>query len=66
MREAECWAHLRRDFHDVWTGTKSEVAREAPDRIDALYDTEREISSLAAEQRHAVRQARSKAKVQAF
>lgn len=33
IREAACWAHLRRDFHDVWTGTKSEIAREALDRI---------------------------------
>ena len=21
FREAACWAHLRRDFHDVWTAT---------------------------------------------
>lgn len=33
FREAACWAHLRRDFHDVWSGTKSEIAREALDRI---------------------------------
>ena len=33
FREAACWAHLRRDFHDVWTGTKSEIAKEALDRI---------------------------------
>ena len=43
FREAACWAHLRRDFHDVWTGTKSEIAREALDRIGTLYDIEREI-----------------------
>ena len=44
FREAACWAHLRRDFHDVWTGTRSEIAREALDRIGALYDIEREIT----------------------
>jgi len=66
VREAACWAHLRRDFHDVWTGAKSEIGREALDRIGALYDIEREISGLAADQRRAVRQARSKPKVQAF
>ena len=42
--EAACWAHLRTDFHDVWTATKSEIAREALDRIGALYDIEREVS----------------------
>ncbi len=66
VREAACWAHLRRDFHDVLTGTKSEIAREALDRIGALYDIEREISGHPADQRRAVRQARSGAKVEAF
>jgi len=33
LREAACWAHLRRDFHDVWTSTGSAIAREALDRI---------------------------------
>ena len=33
FREAACWAHLRRDFHDIWAATKSEIAREALDRI---------------------------------
>ncbi|MGV0994321.1 MAG: IS66 family transposase, partial [Mycobacterium sp.] len=25
FREAACWAHLRRDFHDVWSETKSDI-----------------------------------------
>ena len=66
VREAACWAHLRRDFHDVWTTTKSEIAREALDRIGALYDIEREITGQSAEQRNAVRQKLSKPKVEAF
>ena len=36
FREAACWAHLRRAFHDIWTATKSAIAREALDRIGAL------------------------------
>jgi transposase len=44
FREAACWAHLRRDFHDVWAASKSEIAREALDRIGTLYDIEREIA----------------------
>ena len=66
FREAACWAHLRRDFHDVWTATKSEIAREALDRIGALYDIEREISGKPADVRLAVRQKESKPKVEAF
>lgn len=64
--EAACWAHLRRDFHDVWTATKSEIARQALDRIGALYDVEREISGRAPDQRLAARQKLSAPKVAAF
>jgi transposase len=66
FREAACWAHLRRDFHDVWTGTKSGIAREALDRIGELYDIEREIARQAAETRLVVRQEKSRPKVDAF
>ncbi len=66
IREAACWAHLRRDFHDVWAGTKSEIAKEALDRIGKFYDIEREISGRPHEDRHAIRQDRSKPKVDAF
>lgn len=66
FREAACWAHLRRDFHDVWTSTKSEIAREALDRIGELYDMEREITGHAAGLRLAARQAHSLPKVEAF
>ena len=66
FREAACWAHLRRDFHDIWTATKSEIAREALDRIGALYDIEREITGRSADMRKAVRQENSKPKVEAF
>lgn len=32
-----CWAHCRRKFFDVWETTKSPVAKEALDRIAAVY-----------------------------
>lgn len=64
IREAACWAHLRRDFHDVWTGTKSEIAREALDRIGALYDIEREITGCSAQERRRVRQTRTRPQVE--
>ncbi len=66
FREAACWAHLRRDFHDVWTSTRSEIAKEALDRIGKLYDIERRIAGQSAEVRRAVRQDKSKPLVEAF
>lgn len=66
LREAACWAHLRRDFHDEWDKTKSAIAREALDRIGALYDIEREISGRPADIRLAARQQHSAPKVAAF
>lgn len=66
FREAACWAHLRRDFHDVWTSTRSEIAKEALDRIGKLYDIERQIAGQSAEVRRAVRQEKTKPKVEAF
>ena len=66
MCEAACWAHLRRDFHDFWTSIKSDIVREAFDRIGKLYDIEREIAGQAADTRLAPRQKLSQPKVTAF
>ena len=66
VREAACWAHLRRDFHDVWKATDSPIAREALERIGALYDIEAAINGQPRDVRHAVRQKQSRPKVEAF
>ncbi len=66
LREAACWAHLRRDFYDEWDKTKSAITREALDRIGALYDIEREITGRPADIRLAARQKHSAPKVEAF
>lgn len=66
FREASCWAHWRRDFHDIWTSNKSEIAREALDRIGTLYDIERGIAGKSVDIRLAARQKHSKGKVEAF
>jgi transposase len=66
LREAACWAHLRRDFHDFWTSTKSEIAREALDRIGKLYDIERDINGQPADVRRAARQKLSHPQVETF
>lgn len=66
FREAACWAHLRRAFHDVWTADKSGIAREALDRIGTLYDIERKIGGHLADVRLEVRKTHSADKVAAF
>lgn len=66
LREAACWAHLRRDFPDCWTSTKSEIACEALDRVGKLYDIERDINGKAADARYAALQKLSQPKVTAF
>ena len=66
FREAACWAHLRRAFHDVWTATQSAIARDALDRIGALYDVERELAGRSAAVRLVARQRVSAPKVAAF
>lgn len=73
IREAACSAHARRKFFvlaDIEAGARrraqgrkpailSPIALEAVQRIDALFDIERGINGLPAEQRLAVRQERS-------
>lgn len=66
LREAACRAHLRRDFHDFWTSTKSEIAREALDRIGKFHDIERDITAQPGDVRYATRQKPSRPKVEAF
>lgn len=66
FREAACWAHRGRDFHDIWTATRSGLAREARDHIAQCHDIEREIKGLPAGDRYAVRQRETKPKVDAF
>ena len=38
--EVACWAHCRRKIFDVWDTTKSPVAKQALDRIGAIYAIE--------------------------
>ena len=66
FREAACFAHWRRDFHDIWTSQKSEIAHEALERIGQLYDIERKIAGQPADIRRAVRQELSRPKLDAL
>jgi len=60
IREAACWAHVRRKFYDIQVAHKSAVATEALDRIAALYAIEKEIHGHSPEERLAVRNERSR------
>ena len=66
IREAACWAHLRRDFHDIWKSTDSAIARDALEQIGKLYDVERAITGQPLERRLAARQQQSRPRVLAF
>jgi transposase len=56
--EAACWAHGRRKLFVLADVAKSPLAIEAVHRIDAIFDIEREINGLTADQRRAARQVR--------
>ena len=49
--EVACWAHCRRKFYDVWEATKSPVAKEAVDRIAAVYAIEDKARFASAAER---------------
>jgi transposase len=71
--EASCWAHSRRkvfELADVEAAARKKARGEKPNlvyplavdavkRIDALFDIEREIHGLSADQRHLLRQEKS-------
>jgi transposase len=58
ITEAACWAHGRRKLFVLADVAKAPLAIEAVRRIDAIFDVEREINGLTAEQRLAIRQVR--------
>jgi transposase len=58
--EAACWAHVRRKFFDVHAANGSEIAKEALDRIGALYGVELSISGLTSDERRRQRQVQSR------
>ena len=57
---AFCWAHVRRKFYELAEAGPAPIAKEALARIAALYRVEADIRGRPAEERHAVRQARSR------
>lgn len=59
IREAACWAHVRRKFYDLVAAHKSPVATEALERIGALYAIEKEIRGRSPEERREIRNERA-------
>jgi transposase len=55
ITEVACWAHCRRKCFDVWETTKSAVAREALERIAAIYVIEEKARGLPVAERVALR-----------
>lgn len=60
VKEAACMAHVRRKFYDLHEAHKSPVAKEALERIAALYAIEEKIRGRSAEERRQVRNERSR------
>ena len=60
IQEVACWAHVRRKFYDIEVAHKSAVAREALERIAALYGIEKQIHGRLPEERLAVRNEQSR------
>ena len=60
IREAACWAHLRRRFYDLTLAHHSPIAAQAIERIAGLYAIESEIRGRPPEERKQVRQARAR------
>jgi transposase len=56
VTEAGCWAHGRRKLFDLAKVARAPLAAEAVRQIDAIFDVERSINGLPAEQRLALRQ----------
>lgn len=59
ITEVACWAHVRRRFFDVHQANGFSIAREALDKIGALYAIEQDIRGRTSNERQRVRQARA-------
>lgn len=63
---AFCWSHVRRRFYELAQSGAAPIATEALARIAALYRIEDEIRGRSAEERHSVRQPRTRPMVDAL
>jgi transposase len=66
ITEVGCMAHARRKFFDLSVSSKSQIAGQACAYISQLYDVERELKHLSADERLQIRQTKSKPLADAF
>ena len=66
IQEVACWAHVRRKFYDLEQAHASPLAREALERIAALYAVEDEIRGRPPDERKQVRQTRARPLLQSL
>src|SRR5690606_9769622 len=59
IKEAACWAHVRRKFYDIHQATQSPLALEALTRIGELYAIEEQIRGQPPDARQQVRALRA-------
>lgn len=60
ITEVGCMAHARRKFFDLHANGTSQIAGQALQYIGLLYDIEREVKDLSAQDRQAIRQEQSR------
>ena len=66
VAEVACWAHVRRGFYDDYAAHKGAIAKEALDRIGALFDIERTIAGKPPDVRRDERQRTARPKIDAL
>ena len=60
VTSAQCMAHARRKFHELWANHRSEVGRQALRFHQVLFRIERQIEDKTAEDRRRIRQRKSR------
>jgi transposase len=60
VTSAQCMAHARRKFNDLWANHRSEVGRQALRYFQVLFRIEREIEDLPGDERRQMRQRKSR------
>lgn len=60
VTEAGCMAHARRKFFDLHANNQSQIAQQALDTIQKLYQVEREVADLSPDERRRSRQEQAK------
>ncbi len=60
VQEAGCWAHARRKFFELHVANKSEIAHQALLQIGQIYEVERQLQEVNADERRRIRQQQSR------